>query len=150
MRKTIIFILLAFSLFLPNKSSLYQKFEHCDDVEKVAYIRNYKIENERVDITLVRAKNQASFHKLMSELDLPYSSGDGGVMICIRDNKAPQNKQNIVNGTISLKEACLIGASESERTIYVFHDLRNEKRVGQILKYILERHCCANATSQSR
>lgn len=142
MKKIVMFIVLLFCLFVSTKTTFYNNFEHRDEVDKVVCIRNYRIEDEKVDVTLVHAKDSVSFCKLMSELGLPYPENDYriGALMCVRNNNDPRQEQPSVNGTVSLKGACLIGASESEHTIYVFHNLQNKDRLGKIISYILEKH----------
>lgn len=41
---------------------------------------------------------------------------------------------------VQLKGACLVGASAAERTVYVFHNIRNESRYNKILHYVLRIH----------
>lgn len=122
------------------QSEFYQKCSHRKDVAKVAYFKKQKVDDERVDITLVQAKDIASFRKILDEYGLLFSKGPQmeGLTICIRNNDDPMLQQPKVGGTVSLKNACLIGASQSELTIYVFHDLRNEDRLFAIIQYILK------------
>lgn len=141
MKKILFIIIMAISLSASAQSAFYQKCSQRKDVKKVAYFKNQKIDDIKVDITLVQAKDIASFRKILDEYGLKSSKGtsSGSLTICIRNNEDPLLQQPKTNGNVSLKNACLVGASESELTIYVFHDLRNKDRLDTIIQYILNK-----------
>lgn len=138
MKKILLFLILAMNFSVFAQSDFYQTCLSRKDVAKVAYFKNQKVDDERVDITLVQAKDSAAFGKILDEYGIPFSkdSKTEGLTICIRNNDDPKLEQPQKNGKVSLKNACLIGASETELTIYVFHNLRNEDRLHTIIRYI--------------
>lgn len=142
MKKTIILVYLAINFLASAQSTFYRNYSNRKEVEKAVCMKNNKIDGVKFDITLIKAKDKAAFLKLLSELDLIYSTDNSamGVMICIRNDENPQIKQPTINGEVSLKGACLVGASETELTIYVFHNLKNKERFKKIINYILMKH----------
>ena len=140
MKKILLFLILAMNFSVFAQSDFYQTCLSRKDVAKVACFKNQKVDNERVDITLVQAKDSTAFGKILDEYGIPFSkdSKTEGLTICIRNNDDPKLEQPQKNGKVSLKNACLIGASETELTIYVFHNLRNEDRLHTIIQYILK------------
>lgn len=139
MKKILLFLILAMNFSVFAQSDFYQTCLSRKDVAKVACFKNQKVDDERVDITLVQAKDSTAFRKILDEYGIPFSkdSKTEGLTICIRNNDDPKLEQPPKNGKVSLKNACLIGASETELTIYVFHNLRNENRLLTIIQYIL-------------
>lgn len=138
MKKFLIIIFLAINFSVSAQSEFYQKCSHRKDVARAAYLKKQKIADERVNITLVQAKDIASFRKILNEYGISKDSKTDGLTICIRNNEDPKLQQPKENGKVSLKNACLIGASQAELTIFVFHDLRNEDRMLTIIQYILK------------
>lgn len=139
MKKIIILIVIAICFSASAQSAFYRKCSQRKDIAKVAYFKKEKIDDIKVDITLVQAKDSASFRRILSEYGLKHSEDSRPrLMICIRNNENPQLPQPRTGGRVRLKGACLIGASESELTVYVFHNLRNEHRLKTILQYIIE------------
>lgn len=142
MKKTIILVYLAINLLASAQSTFYRNYSNRKEVERAVCMKNHKIDGVKFDITLIKAKDKTAFLKLLSELDLTYSTDNStmGVLICIRNDENPQLKQPTINGEVSLKGACLVGASETELTIYVFHNLKNKERFKKIISYILMKH----------
>lgn len=143
MKKFLIILILAMPFSVSAQSEFYQKCSHRKDVARVAYFKKQKIADERVDITLVQAQDFSSFRKILDEYGILFSKDakTEGLTICIRNNEDPMLQQPKKNGKVSLKNACLIGASQAELTIFVFHDLRNEDRMLTIIQHILkEKH----------
>lgn len=142
MKKTIILVYLAINLLTSAQSMFYRNYSNRKEVERAVCMKNHKIDGYKYDITLIKAKDKTSFLNLLSELDLSYSSDKSamGVLICIRNDENPQMQQPTINGEVSLRSACLIGASERELTIYVFHNLKNKERLKKIINYILMKH----------
>lgn len=139
MKKIFLLITLAFCFSASAQPTFYRVCSQRKDIAKVAHFKKERIDDIRVDITLVQAKDSTSFRKILSEYSLNCSeSTPNRLLICIRNNENPQLSQSKTKGKISLKGACLIGASESELTIYVFHNLRNEHRLKTIIQYIVE------------
>lgn len=140
MKKILLFMILAMNFSFFAQSDFCQTCLSRKDVAKVACFKNQKVDNERVDITLVQAKDSTAFGKILDEYGIPFSkdSKTEGLTICIRNNDDPMLEQPQKNGKVSLRNACLIGASETELTIYVFHNLRNEDRLLTIIQYILK------------
>ena len=141
MKKTAILFFLAIGLLASAQSAFYKTYAQREQVTQAAYMKNYKIEGIRVDITLLRAADSAAFRQLLSELDMAYSPSAHtlGMLFCLRQNDAPGRKIRPKEGRIALRGACLVGASEAELTIYVFHNLRNETRLHKILNFILRK-----------
>lgn len=141
MKRIVLLLILLLNLSAAAQSKFYQSCAHRDEVAEAVFIKNYPIDGCKVDITLLRAKDSSSFAKLLSEFGLsPRQTSSVGVLICLRNDADPRMCQPVVDGQIALKNTCCIGASQSERTIYVFHGIRNGKRYQKILRFIMEKH----------
>ncbi|MBR2959028.1 MAG: glycoside hydrolase family 18 protein [Bacteroidales bacterium] len=142
MKKTIILVFLAINIFASAQSTFYRNYSNRKEVARAVCLKNHKIDGIKFDITLIKATDKAAFLKLLSELDLTHTTDNSamGFLICIRNDENPQIKQPTINNEISLKGACLVGASETELTIYVFHNLKNKDRFKKIINYILIKH----------
>ena len=120
MRQAFLLVFMAVGLLASAQSSFYRNYSTRREVETAVYIKNHRIDGVKVDVTLLRARDRQAFLKLLAELQIPYS---------------PYHPA--ADGKVSLRGACLIGASEAELTVYVFHRVKNEARFRRIVQYVM-------------
>lgn len=141
MKKTVILLFLSLGLLASAQSAFYKAYAQREQVAQAAYMKNYRIEGIKVDVTLLRATDSAAFGQLLRQLGLAYtpSTHSSRMLFCLRRDDDQCSILKHPQGRISLKGACLVGASEAELTIYVFHNLRSEARFHKILYFILQK-----------
>ncbi|MBR1851250.1 MAG: hypothetical protein IJ789_07770 [Bacteroidales bacterium] len=139
MKNVVVILFLALGLSLSAQSTFYLDHAGRDEVANALFLENYEIDGSRVDVTLVRARNHAAFLALLAELDLPHppTTTHPGVMLYLRSDRNPRQKQPTRRGQVRLRGACLVGASESELTIYVFHNIKTRNRYQKIVRHVL-------------
>ncbi|MBP3763278.1 MAG: hypothetical protein J6I49_05280 [Bacteroidales bacterium] len=139
MRQAFLLVFMAVGLLASAQSSFYRNYSTRREVETAVYIKNHRIDGVKVDVTLLRARDRQAFLKLLAELQIPYSPYHParGVFLGLRDDGNPRLKLPAADGKVSLRGACLIGASEAELTVYVFHRVKNEARFRRIVQYVM-------------
>lgn len=140
--KHVVLVLLFLAGFAVHaQTNIYQQYANRDDLECVACLTNRRLDDgTRVDITLLRARDSVGMQALMRELNMPQvvERRTGSVILTLCNNtdlavSAPRRS----NGKVNLRRSCLVGLSISENTIFIYHNVRTERRYRSILAYVL-------------
>lgn len=143
MKHFVFVLMLLTNLAVQSQTDIYRRYADRDDLERVACLTNYRLDDgTRVDITLLRAHDSAGMQALMRELKLPQvvENRSGSVILTLRDNTnpaVPAPRQS--NGKVNLRHSCLVGFSLSENTIFIYHNIRTERRYRSILTHVIAR-----------
>ena len=143
MKYLILYIMLMVGFALRAQTEIYQRYADREDLERVACLTNRRLDDgTRVDITLLRARDSVGMQALMRELNMPQvvEHRAGSVILTLRDNTDPaESAPRENNGKVSLRCSCLVGLSISENTIFIYHNVRTERRYQSILAHVLAR-----------
>lgn len=143
MKHLALFLMLMAGFALQAQTDIYQRYADRDDLERVACLTNRRLDDgTRVDITLLRARDSVAMRAVMDELKLPQVKERrvGSVVLSLRDNTNPANPApRRRDGKVNLRRSCLVGYSLSENTVFVYHNVRTERRYQSILAHVLAR-----------
>ena len=141
MKHLVLVLLLLTGFAVQAQTNIYCRYADRDDLERVACLTNHRLgDGTRVDITLLRARDSVGMQALMRELNIPQAKGHrtGSVFLTLRDNfnpVAPAPRKS--NGKVNLRHSCLVGFSLAEHTIFIYHNVRTERRYRSILAHVL-------------
>ena len=143
MKQFVLVLMIFIGFAVQAQTDIYQRYADRDDLERVACLTNHRLDDgTRVDVTLLRARDSIGMQALMRELNLPQvkEHRTGSVILTLRDNTNPADpapRQS--NGKVNLRRSCLVGLSLSENTIFIYHNVRTERRYRSILAHVLAR-----------
>lgn len=130
-------------LVVQAQTDIYQRYADRGDLERVACLTNHRLDDgTRVDITLLRAHDSVGMQALMRELNMQQVKEyrTGSVVLALRDNANPAAPApRCGDGKVNLRRSCLVGFSLSENTIFIYHNVRAERRYRAILAHVLAR-----------
>ena len=130
-------------LVVQAQTDIYQRYADRGDLERVACLTNHRLDDgTRVDITLLRAHDSVGMQTLMCELNMQQAKEyhTGSVILALRDNANPAvPAPRRGDGKVNLRRSCLVGFSHSENTIFIYHNIRAERRYRAILAHVLAR-----------
>lgn len=143
MKRIVIIILFLAAVAAQAQTKLYKQYEHRREVKQVMCKMNYPVGDIKIDVTLIQMNDDRAFAKICREFgiapDFANRNSQSGIFyLRLHDNKDPHKPAPTKNGAPLLKKACLVGASLDERTLYVFHDIRNQQRYLAVLQFIKE------------
>ncbi len=143
MKYLFLYIMLMVGFAFQAQTDIYQRYADRDDLECVACLTNRRLDDgTRVDITLLRARDSVGMQALMRELNMPQvvKRRTGSVILSLRDNANPAiSAPRESNGKVKLRHSCLVGFSLSENTIFIYHNIRTERRYRSILTHVIAR-----------
>lgn len=143
MKYLVLYILLFVGFTLQAQTAVYRQYADRDDLKRVACLINRRLDDgTRVDITLIRARDSVGMQSLMRELNIPQvvERRTGSVILTLRNNTDPAvSAPRQSNGKVNLRRSCLVGLSISENTIFIYHNVRSERRYRSILAHVLAR-----------
>lgn len=143
MKHIVLVLILLPWLAIQAQTDIYRQYADRGDLERVACITNHRLDDgTRVDITLLRARDSVGMQALMRELNMPQvvERRTGSVILTLRNNTDPAvSAPRHSNGKVNLRRSCLVGLSLSENTIFIYHNVRTERRYRSILAHVLAR-----------
>lgn len=143
MKHLVLVLLFLTGFAVQAQTDIYRRYADRGDLERVACLTNRRLDDgTRVDITLLRARDSACMQALMRELNMPHvvEHRAGSVILTLRSNTDPAvPAPRHGDGKVNLRRSCLVGLSIAENTIFIYHNVRTERRYRAILAHVLAR-----------
>ncbi len=143
MKHLVLVLMILTGFAVQAQPDIYRRYADRDDLKRVACLTNHRLDDGiRVDITLLHAFDSVSMQALMRELNMPQVKKRcmGSVILTLRDNNNPAGPApKRGNGNVNLRRSCLVGLSLSENTIFIYHNVRTERRYRSIITHVLAR-----------